>query len=490
MAPFSLSAVRRVQRVELARAAGSRRLGHRRAPPSPCRRRQRLSSRRLQAHAQRDLDNARLVDRASDLDERRARVVVVADIGKGARAVGHDPGHERESLDVVDDGRSAVEALLGGIRRPLIGLRALVLDRLEQNRLLADDHAAGQRHDLDVDVDARAQGVRADVALLLGQAHDGFEPLPGQRRALTQRDVRAARADGVRGEGQPLDDGVRIVLHQGSIEARARICLEAVGHDVALVGGLSGRGAPLGAGRISATAAAAQAGVSDDAHERRRIGRADGLLPRLPCAGLFGRGQSAIGLRTCRSARSGSWAALGSWQSFIGVPCLRPRRPRALGAQRSRPAAVPCRRSCPAAAGHRVSREARRGSPRRNRPATKRTWPSAVTPPMSVPSAATSASRIRPEPSSAHVAQLAQADLGVAAGLENEARVRRGDAVDLAVPRAGRVADVLQRRDGQVAVLRLRPLEDGQQPARVVVVGRPGCSRAAQGRSAARPRRS
>ncbi len=66
----------------------------------------------------------------------------------------------------------------------------------------------------------------------------------------------------------------------------------------------------------------------------------------------------------------------------------------------------------------------------------------------------------------------AQPDLRHPARLEDEMRVGRGDAVDLAVPGAGRVADVLQRGNRQVAVGSLCLIEDGEQSVRVVIVGR------------------
>ena len=59
----------------------------------------------------------------------------VADRGEGARAVGHDPGHGGERLDVVDDGRARPHRpALGRIRRSLVGLGAPVLERAQQRR--------------------------------------------------------------------------------------------------------------------------------------------------------------------------------------------------------------------------------------------------------------------------------------------------------------------------------------------------------------------
>ena len=51
--------------------------------------------------------------------------------------VAQDPGHGGQRLDVVDHGRLAEQAPLGRVRRPLLGLPALALERLEQDGLLA-----------------------------------------------------------------------------------------------------------------------------------------------------------------------------------------------------------------------------------------------------------------------------------------------------------------------------------------------------------------
>ena len=61
-----------------------------------------------------------------------------ADRGERLGAVAEDPRHGRQGLDVVDDRRHAEQAALGGMRRPLLGLAALALEGLEQDRLLAE----------------------------------------------------------------------------------------------------------------------------------------------------------------------------------------------------------------------------------------------------------------------------------------------------------------------------------------------------------------
>ena len=68
-----------------------------------------------------------------------------------------DPGDGGQGLDVVDDGRRAEQAALGGVRRPLLGLAALALERLEQDGLLAEHVGALDRPDRDRQVAAGAE---------------------------------------------------------------------------------------------------------------------------------------------------------------------------------------------------------------------------------------------------------------------------------------------------------------------------------------------
>ena len=70
----------------------------------------------------------------------------------------------------------------------------------------------GSGDDLDVHVDAGAQRVRADVALLLGQAHDGLEALPGERRSARSSAMYARRAPiAYAARASPSTIGVRVV---------------------------------------------------------------------------------------------------------------------------------------------------------------------------------------------------------------------------------------------------------------------------------------
>ena len=64
---------------------------------------------------------------------------------EGGRAVAQDPAQCRQGLDVVDDGRHAVQAALRRVRWTLFGLAALALEGLEQDGLLAQHVGALDR---------------------------------------------------------------------------------------------------------------------------------------------------------------------------------------------------------------------------------------------------------------------------------------------------------------------------------------------------------
>ena len=115
-------------------------------------------------------------DGVRSLDQDGPRAVRAADRGERLGAVADDPRHGRQRLDVVDDGRHPEQAALGRMRRPLLGLAALALERLEQDGLLAEHVGALHRPDGDRDVAARAEDVEADEARLLGRADGRLEP--------------------------------------------------------------------------------------------------------------------------------------------------------------------------------------------------------------------------------------------------------------------------------------------------------------------------
>ena len=183
-------------------------------------------------------------------------------------------GHGRQGLDVVDDGRHVEQAALGRMRRALLRLAALALERLEQDRLLAEHVGALDRPDRDRDVVPGAEDVEADEARFLGGADRRLEPADRLRGIGPDRDDDLARADREGGDRRALDDGERIVLEQVSVGAGCRVRAVAVDHDVAARRCGPGGGPPLVRGREPGAATAAQPGARDRGDRRgRRRGR-------------------------------------------------------------------------------------------------------------------------------------------------------------------------------------------------------------------------
>ena len=98
-------------------------------------------------------------------DHARARRGGRADRGVRLDAVAHQPRQVGQRLDVVDDGRLAVQA--DGrreVRRLQPRHAAVALEALDQRRLFADDVRAGTPVQDDVDTEVGAEDVLADVA--------------------------------------------------------------------------------------------------------------------------------------------------------------------------------------------------------------------------------------------------------------------------------------------------------------------------------------
>ncbi len=91
--------------------------------------------------------------------------------------------------------------------------------------------------------------VVAEVAALGGLADGLAHALDGERILGADVEERLVRADGVRGDGEPLEDAVRVRFEHHAVHERAGVALVAVHDDVLLRRGLAADGGPLCAGR-------------------------------------------------------------------------------------------------------------------------------------------------------------------------------------------------------------------------------------------------
>ena len=181
-----------------------------------------------------------------------------------SRAAVHDHREGRERLDVVDDRRHAPQAGLGGERRPRPRHAAPPFQARDQRRLLAADERAGALLDGEVEREAAAEDVLAQQA----EAPHGRDrrPQAADRQRVLGADVDEPllRADRVRRDQHPLEDGVRITLDERAVHEGARVALVCVADEESPRAVRVAAGPPLPPGGEAGPAAAAQAGDPDE----------------------------------------------------------------------------------------------------------------------------------------------------------------------------------------------------------------------------------
>ena len=124
--------------------------------------------------------------------------------------------------------------LWAGIGRPRPRLAQPAFDRGDQGRFLAADEGAGAPHDLDVEIEARAQDVLAQKAVIAGLLEGDGQPLDGQRVLVPDIDESRRRADGFGPDDHPFDDRMRVGFEDAPVHEGARVAFVAVADEVFL----------------------------------------------------------------------------------------------------------------------------------------------------------------------------------------------------------------------------------------------------------------
>src|SRR5206468_6795084 len=101
-----------------------------------------------QAH--RLFDVAGPFDMAGNAEQFCADIIGPADRGEPRRAAAQDVGRDRYRLDIVDGGRAAIEADIGGEWRLQPRLALLALEAFQQRSFLAADIGAGAMRDVEI----------------------------------------------------------------------------------------------------------------------------------------------------------------------------------------------------------------------------------------------------------------------------------------------------------------------------------------------------
>ena len=276
--------------------------------------------------------------------------------------------------------------------------------------------------------------------------------------------MRARGTDRVGRERHALHDRVRVGLHERPVELGARVGLEAVGDHVAH------------ARRADAAAGAATWRRWDSPRRRGRAGRTS-VTSRMTCSGVRCAARRPPGGPRARASRGRVMSAAapatrrarasrieGQPRRAVQDAAIRRRRPWATVARSAAAmvaASVALHAGQHAAVDHDAGR-ARADSPRQS-VCSRRTAPSGLSPPTSVPRCSRNAARTRPPPSERAGGAAADRTMWLVGRLEAQVRIAGRDAVQLAVPGAGLVGDVLERRDRQVAVGVLGLLQDAHR---------------------------
>ncbi len=132
----------------------------------------------------------------------------------------------------------------------------------ERGGLAAHEGAAAAR-DGEVEVEAGAENVLPEQAVLAGLLDGDGEVHHGQRVLVAHVDEPLVRAHGVGADDNALQHRVRIALHDRAVLERAGVTLVAVAHDELAVASGVAACPPLARGNEPGAAASAQAGALD-----------------------------------------------------------------------------------------------------------------------------------------------------------------------------------------------------------------------------------
>ena len=212
-----------------------------------------------EGRAQRHLEVAGLLHVADHREDLGAAVVGLADGQVLRAAVADDPRHRGEGLGVVDRRRLAVDAEAGRERRLEARLALLAFQRFEQRGFFAADVGAEAVEGMQLEVEAAAQDVVAQVAGGAGFVQRLFEALVDLEDLAVDVVAGGAHAHRVGGDGHALDDDVRVVGEDVAVLAGAGLAFVGIADQVLRAGVVLRHEAPLQAGGKARAAAAAQA---------------------------------------------------------------------------------------------------------------------------------------------------------------------------------------------------------------------------------------
>src|SRR5690606_22991729 len=210
--------------------------------------------------AHRLFNHAGRVDVADQHEQLGADIVRPADGRKPRSTPAQYRGRHRDGLHIVDRGRTAIEADIGGERRLQARLAFLAFEALEQGRLLAADIGACAVVDIDIEIVA-VLVVLADQLRVIGLIDRALQGLALADELAAHVDIGRPASHGETGHKAPLHPRVGIMAQYVAILAGSGLGLVGVDYEIAWAAvALLAHEGPLQAGRETRPAAAAQAG--------------------------------------------------------------------------------------------------------------------------------------------------------------------------------------------------------------------------------------
>ena len=208
-----------------------------------------------------------------------------------------DVGQAGQGLDVVDDGRAFIKSRHGRERRLELGLAPASLDGFEHRRLLAADVGARPHVHVDVEIEAGAENVTAQVSFAIGFGQGRFQPFDAENVFSTDVKVGYLGADGVGSERHAFQHHMRVALHDHPVLEGARLAFVGVAAEILGLVRILRHEAPLEAGREPGPAAALEVGVLDQLDQTVGAEFTQNLGQRLvPARGLVGLDPVGVGL--------------------------------------------------------------------------------------------------------------------------------------------------------------------------------------------------
>src|SRR5262249_15685921 len=199
-----------------------------------------------------------IADISGDLDRHGAARAAKAEASiKFGAAIEHGR-HGYQRKNIVDDGRLAKQAFMGGKGRLCPDDSPLALEAVEKGRLLAADIGASAHPQLELEGIAGAENIGPEVACFVRDLNGFRKCLAGMGIFRPAIDVALGRADADSANRHAFDQGKRIAFHDHAVGKSAAIAFVGVADDLFAFGRGAGYGLPFNSGGEAGSAAPAQ----------------------------------------------------------------------------------------------------------------------------------------------------------------------------------------------------------------------------------------